>query len=685
MPLSERDNEILNELIRNPSVTSMALEEKHQLTRRQLGYSINKVNDWLLSKDLPVIERTRQGHFIIDQSVYTNFGMDEEIIAAEKPILTGKQRTYYLIMMLVGSEETLSLNHFTSELQLSKNTVLSELKEAQQYLDDYHVLIKYSRKEGYLVDGKEFQIRKLLMNVTYQLLFMQDGAARIKKIAGIDEEELDDYRKRIENVENKLSLKFTDEKLETMPYILALILKRIKKGFAVNTFSIQYEELSDTKEYQATEEIFKKNEHIPMEERLFVTLHLLTASVYSISFPMEDDVIPNLGSATDDMLRQFEKSACVYLHERDQLLNKLLQHIKPAYYRIKYQLSETSSTQVPLSKEFKALHHLVKQSTAPLEQLIGSRIPDSESSFITMLIGGWMKRQGESIEKKVKAIVVCPQGVSVSRLMLNELSELFPEFVFLDSLSVREFLHYHLEYDIVFAPTFLETDKKLFVVKTFLGREERQRLRKQVMLELYGYLPNHLDIDEIIQIIGRHAHIHNEGALIEDIQNYINQDNEDSVNYSMGKAEYNLDELITPASITLKDKAGDWEEAVKEGARPLLENKSITGDYVDSMLRYTEEDPYIVIGPNIAIPHASPEDGVNEVGMSLLRLKEGVLFSEEYRINLVIVIAAVDKQKHIHALMQLMKLAGSQTARDQITAADSVKDIYKIIQSYSKD
>lgn len=685
MPLSERDNEILNELIRNPSVTSMALEEKHQLTRRQLGYSINKVNDWLLSKNLPVIERTRQGHFIIDQSVYTNFGVDEELIAAEKPILTGKQRTYYLIMMLVGSEEPLSLNHFTSELQLSKNTVLNELKEAQQYLDDYQLLIKYSRKEGYLVEGKEFQIRKLLMNVTYQLLAMQDGATRIKKIAGIDEEELDDYRQRIENIENKLSLKFTDEKLETMPYILALILKRIKKGYTMNTFSIQYEELSDTKEYQATEEIFKKNEHIPMEERLFITLHLLTANVYSTSFPMEDDVIPNLGAATDDMLRQFEKSACVYLHERDQLLDKLLQHIKPAYYRIKYQLSETSSTQVPLSKEFKALHHLVKQSTAPLEKLIGSRIPDSESSFITMLIGGWMKRQGESIEKKVKAIVVCPQGVSVSRLMLNELSELFPEFVFLDSLSVREFLYYPLEYDIVFAPTFLETEKKLFVVKTFLGREERQRLRKQVMLELYGYLPNHLDIDEIIQIIGRHAHIHNESALIEDIQNYINQDNENSVNYSMGKAEYNLDELITPASITLRDNVSDWEEAVKAGAKPLLENKSITGDYVNSMLRYTEEDPYIVIGPNIAIPHASPEDGVNEVGMSLLRLKEGVLFSEEYRINLVIVIAAIDKQKHIHALMQLMKLAGSQTARDQITAADSAKDIYKIIQSYSKD
>src|SRR5699024_11197244 len=124
------------------------------------------------------------------------------------------------------------------------------------------------------------------------------------------------------------------------------------------------------------------------------------------------------------------------------LLDKLLQHLKPAYYRIKYQLSETISLQGSLSNEFKELHHLVKRSIAPLANLIGSSIPDSEVTYITMLIGGWMKRQGESIEKKTKAIVVCPQGVSVSRLMFNELNELFPEFVFLDSLSVREFLNY---------------------------------------------------------------------------------------------------------------------------------------------------------------------------------------------------------------------------------------------------
>src|SRR5699024_3879728 len=136
-----------------------------------------------------------------------------------------------------------------------------------------------------------------------------------------------------------------------------------------------------------------------------------------------------------------------------------------------------------ISQEYNELHHLVSQSTAPLAKLIGNEIPESEIAYLTMLIGGWLRRQGDSIEEKVKAIVVCPKGISVSRLMLTELRELFKEFVFLDSLSIREFEHYKLEYDIVFSPVFVETEKRLFLASAFLGEEEKRRLRRQVMLE----------------------------------------------------------------------------------------------------------------------------------------------------------------------------------------------------------
>lgn len=684
MKLDDRSNKILEALLSNPSMNSKDVEKKYDITRRQLGYSMNKINDWLMEGNLPVIERTRQGYFMIDQSVFTNLNIEQNMIQPDKDILAEEERVYRIVMMIL-SNTSLSLFHFTSELAVSKNTVLSDLKQVQDLISEYDLSIRYSRRSGYLMDGEEFYKRKLLTHVTSKLLDMNNGAEQICKLAGINETELNELSSRINKVETKLNLKFTDEMIATMPCTLVLVIKRIKQGHIINSFYIKYEELSDTKEYLATEEILYDMEDIPMEERLFITLHLLTANVYWSAF-LTEEAIPNLMQAIDDMLRLFEKRAVIFLQDRDQLLNKLLLHIKPAYYRIKYHLTEANDAPHAVSDEFKELHHLVQQSTGPLEDLIGSKIPENESTFLTMLIGGWLTRQGDRIQEKVRALVVCPNGVSVSRLMLSELRELFPEFIFLDSLSVREFDNYQLDYDIVFSPVFLETNKELFIASSFLEREEKIRLRKQVMLELYDYIPSDIDIGQVIDIIKNHADIRNEQQLSKDLLRYIQRDDTASVtNHESPGSFITLSDFITPDKITLKKNAVSWEQAIQIAAQPLIDGGQIEPAYVEAMTNYYDKDPYIVIGPNIAIPHAAPEDGVNEVSMSLLRLEEGVNFTAGYSINLVIIIAAVDKQKHLKALMQLLKLAGSEKDRHALIQATSVEEIYTIIKRFAID
>ncbi|OZU88356.1 transcription antiterminator BglG [Virgibacillus indicus] len=683
MELDDRSKKILDDLLSNPSTSSKDLEKKYKLTRRQLGYSINKINDWLDESKLSPIERTRQGHFIIDQTVFTNLASEQPNASpADMNILSEDQRVYMIVMMILSNEE-LSLFHFTSELEVSKNTVLSDLKRAQEFVSRLDLNIRYSRRLGYLIEGKEFNIRKLLTNVISKLLNMTNGADRICELANIQEHEITEINNRIDNVEKKLTIQFTDEKVAIMPYTLILVLERIKKGHIVDPFYIGYEELSDTKEYLATEEILYDIEDIPMEERMFITLYLLTANVYWSEF-LTEETIPNLKQAIDDMLRLFEKRAIIFIQDREQLLNKLLLHIKPAYYRIKYHLTEVNDVELSVSKEFMELHHLVQQSTEPLEELIGEKIPESETTYLTMLIGGWLSKQGDSIQEKVKAIVVCPKGVSVSRLMFSELRELFPEFVFLDSLSVREFVNYKLDYDIIFSPVVLETKKKLFIASSFLEREEKIRLRKQVMLETHGYIPSDIDIEELINIVKNHADIKDEQRLRKNLYRYIHRDDTAQVkNQEKALPAAGLDELITPGNITLRQSVSSWDEAIRIAANPLVESGHIETRYVDAIISHYDKDPYIVIGPNIAIPHAAPDEGVNDVSMSLLRLENGVIFTEDYSINLIVIIAAVDKQKHLKALMQLMKLAGSDEDRNAIIHSDSREEIFKIINKYS--
>ncbi|WP_059106125.1 BglG family transcription antiterminator [Shouchella shacheensis] len=683
MALNDRSQRILNELVSNPSINSATLEKKYNITRRQLGYSIWQINEWLKQEKVPEIERTRQGHFVVHRSILEK--VSREALPSEPDttmFLTEEQRVQLIVMMLLSSKEELSLQHFHSALGYSKNTILNDLKHVQYYLDDYGLSVRYSRKSGYLLEGKEFQVRKLLIDLTGFILRTKTGKWKLEDVANVKQSEVDEFNQRIENVEIKLGIKFTDEKLLTMPYVFILVLRRIENENILDPFSIEYDELSDTKEYQATEEIFRNVKHVPMQERMFVALHLLAANIHWSEIMDEDNVIPNLVPAISTMLRLFEQSACIYFHDRELLMKKLVQHIKPAYYRIKYQLTEMDVVKNSVSTEYKELLHLVKRCLGPLEELLGKKIPENEVTYITMLIGAWMTRQGESIEKKVKAIVVCPQGVSVSRLMFKELSELFPEFVFLDSLSVREFKTYELAYDIVFSQTPLEADKKLYVTKAFLGKEERYRLKKQVMLDVHGYNPNEINVDHVLDIIKNHASIPNEKALLKDLQRYFFSNKETKQAEEKDKV-INLNELIQPPYISMEHATSSWEEAIRISAEPLVKKGKIEERYVEALVNNRDRDPYIVIGPHLAIPHAAPEEGVQKVGMSLLRLREPVAFSEEEEIHVIVVIAAVDKHQHIRGLRQLLRLSASEEDRNRLIEANTVAEITDIIDTYS--
>lgn len=684
MRLDKRSFQLFESLMDNPGVNSKELERKYQVTRRQLGYSFGKINDWLLSKNLPEIERTRQGHFIIDTSIYKKIGKKQEPSLQDLDIMTEYQRIYIIILMLVGYEGELSLNHFTIELDVSKNTVLNDMKQMKKIASRYELLIRYSRLNGYVVDGEEFQIRKLLLRAMEKIIGLPNGEIRAKQALEMNEEELLDLQARVEKVENKLNLKFTDEKLLIMPYTLLLVLGRIRRGEVMRTFPIQYEELSGTMEYQATEEVLFDIDDIPEQERLFITLHLLTTNIHRSEMLVED-AIPNLKQELEEMLRLFEMSACVFLQDKPQLLDKLLLHVTPAYYRIKYHLTNTGEGESLISQEYNELHHLVSQSTAPLAKLIGNEIPESEIAYLTMLIGGWLRRQGDSIEEKVKAIVVCPKGISVSRLMLTELRELFKEFVFLDSLSIREFEHYKLEYDIVFSPIFVETEKRLFLASAFLGEEEKRRLKRQVMLELDGFVSPEVNLEDLIGIIEKHTTIKNEHELSKELKQYIQPSETLELGERSKYQSINLSDFITIDKITLCQSVPSWEDAIRVGATPLVQSGHALADYIEAVVDHCKTDPYIVIGENIAIPHAAPESGVKQTGMSLLKLEKGVRFTKDYLIHLVVVIAAVDKEQHLKALLQLMKLAQSDRDREALIQAKTPQEIYSVIQNYAEE
>lgn len=141
-----------------------------------------------------------------------------------------------------------------------------------------------------------------------------------------------------------------------------------------------------------------------------------------------------------------------------------------------------------------------------------------------------------------------------------------------------------------------------------------------------------------------------------------------------------MEEMIQHQNIRIKDEVADWKEAVSQAVLPLIENGYVESRYVDSIIENTEKyGPYYVIAPNIALPHARPEQGVIKKQLAVLLLRKPIKFSQDgFDVRLLITLAATDSESHLQTLAKLSEILGDDDRIGKILGASSTEEIYRL-------
>ena len=189
--------------------------------------------------------------------------------------------------------------------------------------------------------------------------------------------------------------------------------------------------------------------------------------------------------------------------------------------------------------------------------------------------------------------------------------------------------------------------------------------------------------DELIKIIRQYADIKQPELLKTALQQAMFKNDQ----LDRGRKQPVLKDLLIEENIQFMDEIGDWTDAIKKVAKPLLTNDSITNQYVDVMIENVETmGPYIIIGEQVAIPHARPEFGVKKLGMSLLKLAEPtyLLGEEQNKVDIFICLAAIDNQTHLKALAQLTTLLSDPIKLELLKKAQKKQDILDLVVEFSE-
>lgn len=693
LDLDQRGWMILHRIVDEPAVTGKELEQEFCISRKQLGYSIDKINDYLKAIDYQEIERLRTGKFRISSDLVGQFGSRESQMDGGKRsyIYSDKERGYLILLMILSRSSELSTVHFTSALGISKNTLLQDLKKLPDVTAPFCVSVFYHRKDGYILEGEEWTKRELLVFIIRKILDMRSGSKVLMQLGQMEKGQLSRILEYIKQIEQDLKIQFTDKRLTELPYIISLVNKRIKGGHFLRTVPDELKYVWDTKEYKA---ILLLGKQLGIEEPL--ELKYLTSQIQISNMSLfernSNEVEREMVTAAQLVIYNFQLICCVQMEETDQLLDALLQHLKPAYYRIRYGYHVETSIKDLILPKHNDLHEIVKKSVFPFEELIGQQLPEEELVYFTLLFGAWLKRVGllEFVEEKKQAIVVCANGISVSSFLFITLQELFPEIEMAGYMSVREYeknLEHLQEHNIIFTTQRLETDKQQFIVTPFLNDHSKQKFREKVLRELSGGYLNGVQLSALLEIIEQHTTVHEKEQLVKSLDRYINHNGKEerSTDHPYMQIYPTLQELLTQETMMIVDHTQDWKEVLHLAAEPLLKKGCIEERYLKRIIHLIEQDnPYIMVAKGVVIAHAGVNDGVRSLGMSLVKLPAPISISGYLEADVILLLGTPDTTIHLRALFGLIEMLENEEHLKQLHQATSIEALMEIIESDTK-
>lgn len=655
--LNYRETEILNNLIKGEKYNFKLISEKYGVSDRAARYYINNIDSILQLLDYKITKKVKNSIYLdTNQDFKSLFEILEKIHK-----LSIEDRIDILKLILFFDEKGLNITKICKELEISRTTIKKDLKLISEEFKIQEIELIYKNVDGYHINGnfQKILIKKIeLLEKLFDSLNDQNFSKVIKTkvfhyfFKYIKQKNIENAKKFIVEIEKVMFLNINEESYNKIFSYVLLLLNfekdcENKKDFTAKKFLIHTEEYKKIE--KILQKILNKNE-IKSEMLIEITDLIMGININSLKNNSLEDWI-NEELIIKKMISKVSKIVKTDLTRDEILYNGLLYHIKPAMYRIKNNIQITNSVFQELILEKDPILEVVNRAIEEIESLFEVKFPEDEIALMGFHIKASIERN--TSEKTKKVILICGLGYGSSKVLEQSLKENY-------DLDIVDVLPYYLiktsmpnykNIDLILSTIDLEETYDIPVIKI------NPLLKEQdfILLSKYGIRKNitKISLKQIMDIIKNNTTITDEYKLINDLKNKL----ENKIIDDLSEAGIILKKMLNKNNVQFVNKVSDWKEAITKAGNILQKNGFIKQEYIEEMIKLIEKHgAYIIIEEGMAIPHAPISKNVLKTGISLLIVKEKVLFPNGKGANIFLSFATINKTGHLGILNDLFEL-----------------------------
>ncbi|QZA33684.1 PTS sugar transporter subunit IIA [Hydrogenibacillus sp. N12] len=713
--LDRRSTNLLYRLLQ--AVEPLSLEECSMdlgVSKRTLYYDLSKIDDWLRTNRLPPVQRRpNAGIYLTEVTKSKVLQLMSEIPPSHYVYTDEERRAGIFIAVFFWSD--LTLDRLVDWLGVSRVTITQDFKRLREELLQFGITLTYQKGCGYVLGGDE---RKIRLKAVQDLRFLRSIPVEhpLRKMVETPFAGKSDLTVHVETIKNnvlpwvekELQFRFSDDDLDELALLIALSTFRLNQGhFVAELDSKHTARLKALPEDRAALHIVRyiENAHkrrVPESERFFWTAVLAgterlsgnESPLHEPQFHSEDDRRVYL--TAQKIVEQFQRLAAVHFEHVDAIVWRIYESLRALYYRHQFDLFPSSGVKMlhPHLNLKVDLLSVTRRIAPAARRLIGDEWREMYDVLIAINLALAISESERNRRSLIqyRALIVCPQGKLTAQLLKAEVIKHLPLLDVVATVSTRSLDQYLDSVDLVLTtvPITTSLNKPVILVEPFLSQNRLIRLGEKIEQVLANINQAERIVMDLLRLITKYAEVREENGLRLELSRFIRQRYRypTAVFFERRNQEPLLNEILITERIRILDRVNNWQEAIQEAAKPLLDEGAITEHYIEAMIETVKKyGPYIVIAPGVALAHARPEDGVRRLSMSLLKLNEPVDFSrtecEERCAHLIFVVAAVDNASHLKALSQLTNLLAEDNNIEQLIAAKQKESIIDLIDRYA--